>query len=120
MVTTGLTTRSMLAWVVLTVVCTTVGYSTYGWLLQNTSLQLATTYAYINPVVAVAIGVTLLSERLEAAQVPGALLVVGSVALVIAADRRAAEPAQAAPGPGPGACATVGPVEPSLREEPRQ
>jgi drug/metabolite transporter (DMT)-like permease len=120
MVTTGLTTRSMLAWLVLTAVCTTVGYSTYGWLLQNASLPLATTYAYVNPVVAVAIGVALLSERLTAAQVPGALLVVGAVALVIAAERRVTQPARVAPGPGPGACATVGPVGPSLREEPRQ
>jgi drug/metabolite transporter (DMT)-like permease len=118
-VATGLTTRAMLAWVVLAVVGTTIGYSTYGWLLQNASLPLATTYAYVNPVVAVAIGVALLGERLTAAQVPGALLVVGAVALVIAAERRVAQPAMAVPGPGLGACATVGPVGPSLREEPR-
>ena len=88
--------RSALAWLALTVLSTAIGYSCYAWLLQNTSLRLATTYAYVNPVIAVALGALVLGERLSWGQVPGALLVLGAVALVLAAERGSIAPADAA------------------------
>lgn len=92
----SVTGRSALAWLALTVFSTAIGYSCYAWLLQNTSMRVATTYAYVNPVVAVALGALLLGERLVWIQVPGALLILAAVALVLAAERGSVGPADAA------------------------
>lgn len=94
--TVSVTGRSALAWLALTVLSTAIGYSCYAWLLQNASLRLATTYAYVNPVVAVVLGAVILGEHLSATQVPGALLILGAVALVLAAERGSVAPADAA------------------------
>ena len=94
--TISVTGRSALAWLALTVLSTAIGYSCYAWLLQNSSLRLATTYAYVNPVVAVLLGAIVLGERLAWSQVPGSLLILGAVALVLVAERAPVEPAEAA------------------------
>lgn len=94
--TLAISQRSALAWLGLTMLCTAIGFSAYAWLLQNTSLRLATTYAYVNPVVAVVLGSVVLGERLTQAQAPGALLILGAVALVVAAERGAMPPTDAA------------------------
>ncbi|OKI56377.1 EamA family transporter [Micromonospora sp. CB01531] len=81
------TGRSWLAWAYLMVVCTVVGFSVYTWLLRNAPLQLAATYAYVNPVVAVLLGMMMLNERLTGRQVVAGVVVLASVALVIAVER---------------------------------
>lgn len=86
--TLNVTGRSAFAWLALTLLCTAVGFSAYGWLLRTTSLRLATTYAYVNPVVAVVLGGLVLDERLTLDQLPGAALVLAAVAVVVAAERR--------------------------------
>jgi drug/metabolite transporter (DMT)-like permease len=42
-----------------------LGYSTYEWLLRHTSSQLAGTYAFVCPLVAVLLGWALLSEQIS-------------------------------------------------------
>lgn len=110
------TGRSALAWVALTVLSTAVGYSCYAWLLQNATLRLATTYAYVNPVVAVVLGAAVLGERLTWAQAPGALIILAAVALVVAAEQRVVEPAAAVLNvtADHGANSVAPPTEPTL------
>jgi drug/metabolite transporter (DMT)-like permease len=83
-----------------------VAFTAYVWLLRNAPLPLVTTYAYVNPAVAVLLGALFLSERLTLrALVASALILVG-VALVVS-SRPAKAPAEE-PGPAVGAMAEVG------------
>jgi drug/metabolite transporter (DMT)-like permease len=68
-----------------------VGFSAYAWLVRHVRPELVATYAYVNPVVAVALGAWLLHEPLTSWTLAGATLIVASVALVI----RGASPAKA-------------------------
>jgi drug/metabolite transporter (DMT)-like permease len=67
-----------------------VAYTAYFWLLANAPLQLVTTYAYVNPVVAVALGWALLAEPVTAQVVVGGALAVAGVVIVISSERGAA------------------------------
>lgn len=66
-----------------------VGYSCYLWLMRNASTTLASTYAYVNPVVAIAIGVLLLHETLGGRTVAAAAIILAGVALMVAAPKPA-------------------------------
>lgn len=55
---------SALAWLYLVVMGTMVTLNTYLWLLKNTSAALAGSYSFVNPVVALAVGVWFGGERL--------------------------------------------------------
>ncbi|MET8307884.1 EamA family transporter [Micromonospora sp. NPDC005173] len=79
--------RSWIAWGYLLVVCTIVGYTVYSWLLRRAPLQLVATYAYVNPVVAVGLGMMVLDERLTGRQVLAGVFVLASVAVVVAVER---------------------------------
>ncbi|MEU1602947.1 EamA family transporter [Micromonospora matsumotoense] len=81
------TTRSWLAWLYLMLVCTVVGFTVYTWLLRRAPLQLVATYAYVNPVIAVLLGMVVLDERLTGRQVLAGVVVLASVALVVAVER---------------------------------
>jgi drug/metabolite transporter (DMT)-like permease len=59
-----------------------VGYTAYVWLLKHVPVGKVATYAYVNPVVAVLLGLLLLGERLVPTEYAGMLLVVLAVALV--------------------------------------
>lgn len=63
-----------------------VGFTTYIWLLNATTPARATTYAYVNPVVAVILGRVLAGEPLSARTVLSATIIVAAVA-VITTDR---------------------------------
>ena len=65
-----------------------VAFSSYVWLLKNAPISTVATYAYVNPVVAVALGALFLSEAITLAVVIGGLIVVFGVAVVIATERR--------------------------------
>jgi drug/metabolite transporter (DMT)-like permease len=65
-----------------------VAFSSYVWLLKNAPLSTVATYAYVNPVVAVALGALFLGETITVAVVVGGLIVVLGVAVVIATERR--------------------------------
>ena len=55
---------SWAAWVYLLVFGTLIALNAYLWLLQNTSAALAGSYSFVNPAVALLVGVTLGGERL--------------------------------------------------------
>ena len=56
--------RSWMAWVYLLAMGTLVALNAYLWLLQNTSAAVAGSYSFVNPAVALLVGVALGGERL--------------------------------------------------------
>ena len=62
-----------------------VGYTAYIWLLNHVPTSKVSTYAYVNPVVAVFLGWLVLHERVDAYILAGSAVVVASVALVTSA-----------------------------------
>jgi drug/metabolite transporter (DMT)-like permease len=71
----------------LVVVGSIVAYTAYFWLLGNAPLQLTSTYAYVNPVVAVILGSLLLGERVTLPVIVGGALAVAGVVIVISSER---------------------------------
>ena len=68
-----------------------VGYTAYAWLLANAPLGQVSTYAYVNPVVAIALGVIVLDETLTWRIALGALLILAAVAIVVRRESDAGE-----------------------------
>jgi drug/metabolite transporter (DMT)-like permease len=85
----GWSARSILGLVYLITMGSVVGYTAYAWLLGNAPLGQVSTYAYVNPVVAIALGVIVLDENLTLRVVAGALLILAAVAIVV---KRESEP----------------------------
>lgn len=79
------------AFVYLTLVGSVVAFSAFVWLLGNARPSLVTTYAYVNPVVAVFLGWLILSEPVTLPVVVGGSLAVLGVALVVQAERPRAD-----------------------------
>jgi drug/metabolite transporter (DMT)-like permease len=59
-----------------------LAYSCYVWLLEVRSPAQVSTYAYVNPVVAVLLGVFIASEHINALQIAGLLVILISVLLI--------------------------------------
>ncbi len=76
-------TSSLLAWLYLVTIGSVVGYTAYTWLLANAPLGLVSTYAYVNPVVAILLGVLFRNEQITIRIAIGAAIVVSSVAVVV-------------------------------------
>lgn len=74
--------NSLLGFVYLVVFGSIVGFTAYSWLLKNAAPSLVSTYAYINPVVAVFLGWLIAGEILSLQMLVGAAVIVGSVALI--------------------------------------
>lgn len=64
-----------------------VAFTAYAWLLQNASVTLAATYAYVNPVVAVLLGALFVAEPITWRVVLGGAVVVAAVAVVVSTER---------------------------------
>jgi drug/metabolite transporter (DMT)-like permease len=69
-----------------------IGYTAFVWLLDNAPIGKVATYAYVNPVVAIALGAIVLHETLTWTIAAGAVLVLACVAIVV---RRESIPAEA-------------------------
>ena len=57
-------------------------FSAYVWLLQVRSATQVGTYAYVNPVIAVLLGVIFAGEHVSLLQVVGLVVILGSVLLI--------------------------------------
>jgi drug/metabolite transporter (DMT)-like permease len=73
---------SWLALAYLIVFGSVIAFSAYNWLLRVTTPAQVSTYAYVNPVVAVLLGTTLGGERLTPGLVLASVLVLGAVVLL--------------------------------------
>ncbi|MCI0362735.1 MAG: EamA family transporter [Phycisphaerales bacterium] len=91
----SISTRSILAVLYLIVIGSLIGFTSYVWLLQVASPTAVSTYAYVNPVVAVFLGWWLAEETVSGWTVLAAVLVIGAVALMTI--RRPASAAQTTP-----------------------
>ncbi len=80
--------KSWLSLAYLVIFGSIVAFSAYLYALANAPTSLVATYAYVNPVVAVALGVMLAGEHLTASEVMGGLVIVASVVLVVSAEGR--------------------------------
>jgi drug/metabolite transporter (DMT)-like permease len=65
-----------------------LGYSAFVYLIENVPVAKVSSYAYVNPVVAVLLGVFLLHERPEAAEFVGMAGIVVAVFLLTSAQMR--------------------------------
>jgi drug/metabolite transporter (DMT)-like permease len=80
------TARGISAMLYLVVFGSWVGYTAYIWLLNHVPTSKVSTYAYVNPVVAVFLGWLVMHERVDAYILAGSAVVVASVALVTSAQ----------------------------------
>jgi drug/metabolite transporter (DMT)-like permease len=80
------------------VVGSLVAFSTFVWLLKHSTPARVSTYAYVNPVVAVILGWWLADEPVSGRTIAAAVLIVAAVVLIT--TQKAATPAtKAAPEP---------------------
>ena len=98
----------MLALLYLIVFGSVLAYTAYTWLLQNASVSRVSTYAYVNPLVAIFLGSVLLQEPIDAYDVIGAAMIVAAVIVVVRTERHV--PAAARAGAAQAALATDLPV----------
>jgi drug/metabolite transporter (DMT)-like permease len=82
----AMSSRSLVAVLYLVVFGSVLAYSAYVWLLKNAPTTLVSTYAYVNPVVAVALGALFLAEPVTPRMLVAGLAIVVSVALIVTAQ----------------------------------
>jgi drug/metabolite transporter (DMT)-like permease len=75
--------RSIGGFVYLVTFGSVIGYTAFVWLLDNAPIGKVATYAYVNPVVAIALGAIVLHEPLTWTIGAGAVLVLACVAIVV-------------------------------------
>jgi drug/metabolite transporter (DMT)-like permease len=94
----GVPAKAWIAVAYLVVFGSLVAYTAYVWLLHNARLSLVTTYAFVNPLVAVLLGTLLLSEPFTTRTLLASALIVAGVALIVM-RRPTPTPAAAATAP---------------------
>jgi drug/metabolite transporter (DMT)-like permease len=65
-----------------------VAFSAYGWLLRNARPAVATSYAYVNPAIAVLMGAVIGGEALGLTTILATAIIVAAVALVVTGRRK--------------------------------
>ncbi|HEU5358620.1 MAG TPA: EamA family transporter, partial [Gemmatimonadales bacterium] len=78
----AVTGRSILALCYLIVFGSIITYSAFVWLLQVTTPAKLSTYAYVNPVVALGLGWAIAGEALDARSIGASVLIVAAVATI--------------------------------------
>ena len=87
------TSWSWLWFVYLIIFGSIAAYSAYLWLVANAPVSLTATYAYVNPIIAVALGAIFLDELITGAYAIGGLIILIGVILVVSVERIKKEPA---------------------------
>jgi drug/metabolite transporter (DMT)-like permease len=86
----AVTSESLVALAYLTLVGSLVAFTAYAWVLHHAPLPLIATYAFVNPVVAVALGAIVLDETVTPLQlVAGAVIVAGVAVIILSRSRMA-------------------------------
>jgi drug/metabolite transporter (DMT)-like permease len=86
------TRDAVLALAYLIVVGSFIGFTTYVWLLRVAPISLVSTYAYVNPIVAVALGWLILGEHVTTQMVVAGGAVLVSVAVIVRSGGTSVEP----------------------------
>jgi drug/metabolite transporter (DMT)-like permease len=82
----SISTQSLLGLAYLIVFGSLIGYASYTWLLRVAPTSLVATYAYVNPVVALAVGALFGGEGFAFREIIAAAVILGSVALTTSAQ----------------------------------
>ena len=96
--------NSVWALAYLVVVGSLVAYSAYTWLLQHAPISQVSTYAYVNPMVAVVLGWAILGEHIPPMMLVASAVIIAAVATIVrneARTRRARDAALVSPAPAP-------------------
>lgn len=80
--------EAWLSLIYLVIMGSIAGFSAYVWLLKVRSAMQVSTYAYVNPVVAVLLGVFFANEHISGIQIIGLVIILGSVLLINMAKYR--------------------------------
>jgi drug/metabolite transporter (DMT)-like permease len=80
--------RSIAAVVYLGVVGSLIGFTAYLYLLGRVRPALATSYAYVNPILAILLGAWLADERIGGAEISAMLIILTGVVLVALGQRK--------------------------------
>jgi drug/metabolite transporter (DMT)-like permease len=91
----AISTRSWIAFVYLVLCGSLIGFSTFVWLMKHSTPARVSTYAYVNPVVAVALGWLILDEPVNSRTIVASIVIVAAVMIVTMEKNRA----QAKPRP---------------------
>jgi len=78
----GITVRSTLALIYLVIFGSWIGFSAYVWLLKVSTPGKVSTYAYVNPVIAVFLGWAVLHESVTTQMLWGALVILVGVIII--------------------------------------
>lgn len=89
--------RSWVAFGYLVLIGSLVAFTAYAWLLANVPITTVGTYAYVNPVVAVALGALILSEPITPRSLLAGAIIVGAVVAMVSGRPRIAQ--EVAPDP---------------------
>jgi drug/metabolite transporter (DMT)-like permease len=93
----GVTTASLLGLAFLIVFGSLLAFTAYVWLLNHVAVTTVATYAYVNPVVAVALGVAFRGETMTPRTLLAAGLIIGAVVAMVSGRPREVEES----GPSP-------------------
>jgi drug/metabolite transporter (DMT)-like permease len=80
--------KPVVAWLYLVLVGSLVAFSAYAWLLKNVRISIVATYAFVNPVVAVALGTLFLGEQITATTLVAGASIVAAVVLIVTGGER--------------------------------
>jgi drug/metabolite transporter (DMT)-like permease len=87
----GVSPESWLGLAYLIVFGSLVAFTAYVWLLNNVAVTTVATYAYVNPIVAVALGMLFRGEELTPRTLLAAALIIGAVVAMVTGRPREAE-----------------------------
>ncbi|HJT72740.1 MAG TPA: EamA family transporter [Chitinophaga sp.] len=83
-----LSLRSISAYIYLVLIGSLVGFTSYSWLTRNAPPRLMSTYAYVNPVVALFLGWLIGNENLSSRALIACTIVIGGVVLMTLGKRK--------------------------------
>jgi drug/metabolite transporter (DMT)-like permease len=96
LVVANISARSWYAMIYLVLLGSMAGYTAYAWVLRAAPVSLVSTYAYVNPLVAILLGSLFAQETLTVHVLVSAAIIIGSVVL-INLSRRPTSPAPPVP-----------------------
>jgi drug/metabolite transporter (DMT)-like permease len=91
----AISSRSVIAWTYLVLFGSLVGFSTFTWLMKHSTPAKVSTYAYVNPIVAVFLGWLVLHEPVSPRIFVSAAIIIAGVAIITVAKsiKQVARPA---------------------------
>ncbi len=81
----AISSRSVMAWTYVVIFGSLIGFSTFTWLMKHSTPAKVSTYAYVNPIVAVFLGWLVLHETVNPRIFVAAAIIIAGVALITVA-----------------------------------